>query len=61
MSAANHYSDERMRKLLAVLRCPDCGEQNMPNKKELIELDANGVGYCNKCGMTWLADPLKSN
>jgi hypothetical protein len=46
-----------MRKLLATIRCPECGEQNQKNKKEMIELDANGTGYCNKCSHSWVADP----
>jgi Zn ribbon nucleic-acid-binding protein len=55
--SANHYSDERQRRLLATIRCPACQEQNRPNQKEMLELDAKGQAYCNKCGHSWIADP----
>jgi transcription elongation factor Elf1 len=55
----NHYSDERRRKILSFLRCPYCGEQNMPNQKEMIEIDGRGKGYCNKCGATFDVDEQK--
>jgi len=56
----NRFSGERQRRLLASLCCPACGEQNVPNKKAMIEIDEQGHGYCNKCGKTWAVDEGKA-
>ena len=47
--------------MLLTLKCPNpaCNEQNIPNKKAMIELDEKGHGYCNKCGRDFLVDQVK--
>ena len=56
-----HYSEERQRKILTTLICPNCHAQNRPNVKAMLELDEKGIAYCNACGVTFLVDQVKES
>lgn len=32
------------------LRCPRCGETNLPQRKPLVEVDERGAIFCASCG-----------
>lgn len=47
---------EEQRKVFELaLRCPRCGETNLPNIIA-VELREDGVAYCNVCSRAWKPD-----
>lgn len=39
--------------LNGVIACPRCGEQNLPGKSPMLEVQRNGVVYCTICSKTF--------
>lgn len=38
------------------LACPNCGETNLPGRSPQVEVQRNGICFCNQCGRTFVPE-----